>query len=133
MVDSDRMPFFIDRRLNVMTKPKVIVIWGCEDILTASIEGLLSTITECHVIRITSKEDLEALLSGEETRRPDIVIINRQFNHRANTLPLHLLQDHPAIKVIAIGLENNLMEIYSKQNILVQQTSDLIGVIQNEP
>ena len=116
-----------------MTKQKVIVIWGCEDILTTSIEGLLSTITEWHVIRITSKEDLEALLLGEETRRPDIVIINRPVNYRPSHLPLHLLHDYPAIKVITIGLEDNEMEIYSKQKRFVHQTSDLIGVIQNEP
>ena len=86
------------------------------------------------MVSISNKEDLDALILAVETTQPDIVIIHQECHALINLIyRCNSLQDHPAIKVIMISLENNMMEVYSKQKILVKQASDLITVIENEP
>lgn len=116
-----------------MTKSKLIVIWDGEDILSSYIKSFLATQEGWQVVSIANKEGLEALKLAVKTAQPDIVIIHQGYQNSSANLPMQLLQDYPAVKVIAISLENNLMEIFSKQEIWVKQVSDLIGVIENEP
>jgi len=111
----------------------MVVVWGREDLLSSSIEYFLATKEDWKVVSISNKEDLDALILAVETTHPDIVIILQGDHNGLTNLPLQLLQDHPAIKVITISLENNAMEVYSKQKIMVKQVSDLITVIENEP
>lgn len=121
-----------DRRLKTMTKSKMIVLWGSENILNSSIEYLLAPIANWIVVSISSTEDLEALILAAESKHRDIVIIHQERHNNPTNLSLQLLQDHPEIKVIVLSLEDNLMEIYSKQKKLVKQGSDLIAVIENQ-
>ena len=116
-----------------MAKSKMIVIWDREDILSSSIKLFLAAKEDWKIVSIANKEGLEALRLAVETAQPDIVIIHEGCQSGPANLPMQLLQDYPTIKVITISLENNLMEIFSKQKILVKQVSDLIGAIEDEP
>jgi ABC-type proline/glycine betaine transport system substrate-binding protein len=116
-----------------MTKSKIILVWGSEDILGKSIEVLLAAQKDWEVVSISNQADLDALIRSVETAQADIVFIHQGYHNEPTHLPLQLLQAHPAIKVITISLENNVMGVYTKQNILVKRSSDLIGIIENEP
>ncbi len=122
----------LDRELKIMTKPKKIVVWGSEDILSAYIEYFLAAKDDWNVVSISNHEAQESLMSAVDSMQPDFVIINQPCNADLTDLPLKLLQDHPAIKVITIGLENNVMDVYSLQQVFVKQAADLIKVIDNE-
>ena len=128
------MPAFIILigELKIMTKPKMIVVWGSEDILSAYIEYFLAAKDDWNVVSISNQEAQETLMLAVDTMQPDFVIINQPCNADLTDLPLKLLQDHPAIKVITIGLENNLMDVYSLQQVFIRQAADLIKVIDNE-
>jgi phosphoribosylanthranilate isomerase len=115
-----------------MAKSKMIVVWGGEDILSLSIELFLAAKQDWKVVRISNKKDLDAVILAVETTQPDIVIIHHECIKDQTNSALQLLQRHPAIKVITISLENNVMDVYSKKKILVKQVSDLITVIENE-
>ena len=115
-----------------MTEEKLILLCGGEDILSSSIEFILSTREDWKVISISNLEGCKTLKKAMETLHPDIVIIHQEFNPAPKRLMLQLLQDHPAIKVIMVSLEDNMIEVYSKQNILAKEVSDLITVIENE-
>ena len=116
----------------MIPESKLVVVWGNEDILRSSIEHFLGTKENWRVITLSNEEDLEALIQAVESSKPDIVIIHQGCHTGLNLLALQLLQAHPDIKVITISLENNLMEVYSKQKIMVKQASDLITVIEDE-
>lgn len=115
-----------------MAKSKTIVVWGGEDLLSSSIELFLATVADWQVISLSNTEDQRALQLAVETSRPDIVIIPQGHQEGQSDLALQLIRAHPAIKVIMIGLDTNLMDVYSKQKIWVKQSSDLLGVIENE-
>jgi DNA-binding NarL/FixJ family response regulator len=116
-----------------MQASKKIVIWGNEDLLSSSVELLLAGREEWEVVSLLHEEGPNAFLLAVEAVQPDIVIIHPGCRQDPIELLLQLLQDHPAIRVILINLENNFLEIYSKQNLLVKETSDLISVIEIEP
>lgn len=67
-----------------------------------------------------------------ETTRQEIIFIYQSSEKCPADFPLQFAQDHPVVKIISVSLDNNAMEVYSKQKIIVKQVSDLITVIENE-
>jgi len=112
---------------------KTILIIGREDILSYSVELYLTNQKGWNVVSFSNKENLDELIRAVNKVNPDVVIIHQEDQAHPLNLPTILLQDHPSLKVITLSLNNNLMEVYSKQNILVQSTTDLISVIEANP
>lgn len=110
---------------------RMVVVWGEEDILNTSIQYLLSLKKGWNVVCITNQKDLETLITASQTPHAEIVIIVKADQKNAPQFFLQLIQDYPAVKVIAISLKNNTMEVYRKQEILVKQSSDLVSEIEN--
>jgi len=116
-----------------MMKSKTIVLWGREDLLSSSVELFLTARKGWHVINISSEENLDALLLAVDKVHPDVVILQEGDRAGNSDLPIKLVQDYPGLKVIIVSLNDNLMEVYSKQNILVKSASDLISVVEAAP
>jgi DNA-binding NarL/FixJ family response regulator len=116
-----------------MMKSKTIVLWGREDLLSSSVELFLTAQKGWKVINISNEENFDALLLAVDKEHPDVVILQQGDRAGNSNLPIKLLQDHPGLKVITVSLNDNLMEVYSKQNILVKSASDLISVVEAVP
>ena len=116
-----------------MQKPKLIVIWDGEDILSSYIGLYLAAREDWKVVRVSSKEDLEDLIPLMEKAQADVVLIHQRSQNDPSKFQLDFIRSQPSIKVITVNLENNAMEVYSKQNIMVQQASDLIAAIESQP
>ena len=114
-----------------MKKTKTILLWGKDDLLSSSVEFFLTTEKTWKVIYIPIEEDLKILLQALEKINPNVVIIQLGDSLGNSNLPAILLQNHPGLKVISLSLNNNLLEVYSKQNILVRSGADLISVIED--
>ncbi len=113
-----------------MAKSKTIVVWGDQDLLGSSIEYFLSG-KGWRVFCISTKEELEALIQAAETETVDILIIHSGRHDDFANHPLLLLRDHPSIRVISVSLEDNMVEVYSKQKVVVKQAADLMTVIED--
>ena len=116
-----------------MTKSKTIVLWGREDLLSSSVELFLTAQKGWEVISISNEEGFNALLQAVDKVHPEVVIIHQGDRSANSSLPMQLIQDYPGLKVITVNLQNNLMEVYSKQNILVKAASDLVSVVESAP
>lgn len=81
------------------------------------------------MISISNEENYDELMLAVNRVNPDVVIIHQKDPNLYLNLPAILLHDHPKLKVVTLSLNNNLMEVYSKQDILVKSTSDLISVV----
>ena len=115
-----------------MVKSKTILLWGREDLLSSSVELFLTDQKGWKVINISDEEKFEALIKAVDKVDPEVVIIH-QGDHSNNSYPLmKLIQGHPGLRVITVSLKDNLMEVYSKQNILVRSGSDLISAVEGE-
>ena len=116
-----------------MKKSKTIVLWGREDLLSSSVELFLTAQKGWRVVSISNEEKFEALILAVDKVHPDVVII-QQGDSSSNSYPLmKLIQGHPGLRVITVSLKDNLMEVYSKQDILVRSASDLISVVEAAP
>jgi len=111
-------------------KSKTIVLWGREDLLSSSVELFLTDHKGWKVVNISDEENFDALVQAVKKVNPDVVIIHQGNRARHSNVPMVLLQDHPGLKVITLNLKDNLMEVFSKQNILVKSASDLISVVE---
>jgi len=112
--------------------PKTIVLWGRGDLLSSSVELFLSTQKGWHVINLPNDENPETLVKAVDELSPDVVIIHQQNGDGDLNLPANLLQRRPGLKVITVNLENNVLEIYSKQDITVTSASDLITAVKSD-
>lgn len=116
-----------------MTKSKKIVLWGREDLLSSSVKLFLTNQKGWRVISISDEEKFEVLISVVEKVQPDVVFIHQGNESGNSNLPMKLLQGFPGLKVITFSLQDNLMEVYGKQNIMVNSASDLISAVEAEP
>lgn len=114
-----------------MAKSKLVVVWGCENIFGSSIKLFLEVQKDWTVVNISDNQVLKAMILAAEAISQEVVIILQGDQHAPVNLPLSFLKDHSAIKVITLGLENNDMEVYSKQKILLEEATDLIKVIED--
>ena len=125
-----------------MHKPKTVLVWGPNDLLTKAMEMFLTTGEKDRwdVIRFPANQCLSSLVGEVQKTKPDLVILY-QARHADDSDPLiRLLQEQPELKVLAnqpeskiiiVSLENNVMQVYSKRSITVRQVSDLLSVIEN--
>lgn len=125
-----------------MHKPKTVLVWGPNDLLTKAMVMFLTTgeTDKWNVIRFPANQCISSLVKEVQKTKPDLVILY-QAPHADDSDPLiRLLQEQPELKVLAhqpelkiiiVSLENNVMQVYSKHSITVRQVSDLLSVIEN--
>ena len=111
-------------------KSKTIVLWVLDDLLSSSVELFLTAQKGWNVINISDEQHLNTVLQIVDKVNPDVVILHKEKQTGRLDVPHVLLQNHPNLKVITVSLKNNLMEVYSKQNILVKSTADLISAVE---
>ena len=109
-----------------MTTPKTIMLWGQEDLLGFTIELILSTQKGWRVINIASEGNCDALFQTVDKVGPDVIIFHKENFDNNFQLPTALFKNRPNLKVFTANLSNNTIEVYSKQNIKIKSSSDLI-------
>lgn len=110
---------------------KKAVLWGQVDVLAQAIGQFLEASMIWDVTRIPTEAGAEILV--RETRRvnPDIVILCQERVDDDASLPIRLIQGQPCCRVVTVELESNQIQVYSKQNVIVQGASDLLSIIES--
>ncbi len=115
--------------------PKKIVLWGRDDVLRQSIEQALLAQKGLEVITFSDLIEPELFSHAVDELDPGAIIIHlgdqSSCTKQNSDLLMRLIQKHPGIKVITISLENNIVEIFNKQNVHVGAVEDLFSVINN--
>ena len=117
------------RETIIMTTLKTIMLWGQENLLSSTLELILSTQKEWRVVNIISEGNCDALIQELDKVDPDVIIFHRDVFEENFQLPTLLFQNHPKLKVITASLASNTIEVYSKQNIKIKSSSDLISAV----
>ena len=110
-------------------KTKTIIFWGSDDILSYSVKYFLTTENEWHLLTISPEENLDGMIQAVNRIKPEVVVIHQENYIGNDKLPIMLLQKHPGLKVIVFSSGNTMMEVYNKQDVLVESASDLISVV----
>ena len=110
------------------------ILWSDEDLLLEkAIESLLNQTQNWQVIKIPEKEEIHLLTQAVAKVDPEIIIINQGRLADPFPSPLHLIDIFPELKIITVNMQNNLVEIYSKQKIWIKEAADLISIIDEYP
>jgi hypothetical protein len=116
-----------------MPNPKTVILWGQNDLLTKAMEMFLTAgeSEAWNIIKLAADQCIAALVEQVQTIQPDLVIFS-QTNPGDDSDQLgKLIQEQPDLRMIAVSLENNVMQIYSKRSITIRQVSDLLSVIED--
>lgn len=109
--------------------PRTAILWGREDLLGNAIESYLGTAKNWRVIKVCDRQDYNRLLREVEKNAPSIVIVHQSDYAEDFPLLVHLVQEIPDLKVIIVNSENNMVEVYNKQQILIKKATDLLSII----
>ncbi len=113
-----------------MTSKKVIV-WGREDLLVWAVNSLLITQKDWIVTKLSNERGVDGLIQEVEKTHPDTIIVYQSTeNIKSDFVTSQLLQAYPGLTVITINPNNNSVEVYEKKQILIEEISDLISVVE---
>lgn len=116
-----------------MPKPKTVILWGQNDLLTRAMEMLLTAgeADAWEVIKLPGEQCLSVLVEEVQKIKPDLVIFYQAFPPDDLDSLTKLMHDQPDLRMITVSLENNVMQVYSKRSITIRQVSDLLSVIED--
>lgn len=116
-----------------MPKPRTVILWGQNDLLTKAMEMFLTEneSEQWNIIKLPANQCIATLVEQVQQLKPDLVILY-QAKPAADSDQLgKLIQQQPDLRMITVSLENNVMQVYNKRSITIQQVSDLLSVIEN--
>jgi len=115
-----------------VTNSKIIVLWGDEDLLSTYLKQLLSSQKGWKVVSLPGETKAKEVLTIVAEIKPNfvIVVIQPEESPSDNGAAAKLLENDPNLQILTLNLNNNLMEVYSKKNVLINSSEDLISVIQ---
>jgi hypothetical protein len=109
--------------------PRTVILWGHEDLLGEAVESILTADKNWQVIKVLGNPDVAALAREVQDLKPEIVIINRGPCEEIFPPLLQIIENLPEVKIITVNPDNNLVEVYNKQKVRIEEVSDLLSVI----
>lgn len=107
---------------------KRILILSSDNILSASIQRLLTRELGYDPFYISLKEDISTLLEAD-LNQVDLIILNGSKFRIEISFLIKLLQLSKEVKLIYINAEDNLAQVFEKQELLIKSTADLCAAI----
>jgi hypothetical protein len=107
------------------------IIWGPDDLLTQAMEFFLKAEERWQVVRISTEQSTEQLSEQIKCIHPDVIILHTGKCATEVSLLMHLFQDYPDLRVITTSLEDNQMQVYTKQSIRLRKASDLLSIVED--
>ena len=113
------------------TSPRKIILWGRDDLLSQAVDLFLQTTQTWDVIRLSSDSGVEKLIEETQRINPEVVVLCGEKVDEYSSLPLRLINEQGCLRVVTVGLESNLMQVYSKQNVMLQGVSELLSIFES--
>lgn len=108
-----------------------VILWGQDDLLSQAIGLFLESNMTWEVTRVSKDGNVDDLIEEIQLVKPEVVILCEDRIDEKSTLPSQLINASLCLKVISVGLESNLMQVHSKQNVILQGASDLLSIIES--
>jgi len=112
-----------------MTKSKIAILWGSDDLLAQAMELFIKSEERWEVVRMFTDQGMDCLVEQVNRIKPDVVILYPGNCSIDKSLLIQLIQAQPELKVVTVSLESNRMQVYSKHNFILREASDLLSII----
>jgi len=127
-MDFTKLQSQLDEAIKIMT-PKTAILWGREDLFRDAVERLLSKLKNWSVIVLSNEPREVDLMHEIDTARPDLVILSRADACHGLDLAYTLIKNQPNLNIITISSDSNRVEIYSRREISIRRSADLLSII----
>jgi len=107
------------------------ILWGREDLLSQAVGHFLKVANTVDVVEVSSERGVEELIREIRRINPEVVILCQDKTDENSNLPLLLINQQLCLKVITVELESNRLQVYSRQNVVIQKTSDLLSIVES--
>ena len=104
-------------------------MWGPESLLVDSVEFFLKAGAAWDVVKISADYGVDYLVQQVKTLKPTVVILCQEKEESDTNLLMELSQVESCMKVVVVSLESNLIQVYSKQKVMMHNISDLLSVV----
>ena len=108
---------------------KKAILWGPESLLVDSVEFFLKAGAAWDVVKISADYGVDYLVQQVKTLKPTVVILCQEKEESDTNLLMELSQVESCMKVVVVSLESNLIQVYSKQKVMMHNISDLLSVV----
>ena len=106
------------------------ILWGGDDLLSWAVGLFLEARMTWSVIKVSNTDSVENLIQKVTMVKPNVVILCHDTVQGDSVLPLRLINERFCPKVVTVNLENNLVQVYSKQDVIIQGVPDLMSAIE---
>jgi len=112
------------------TRSRKVVLWGGDDLLVQAVSFFLQAGKDWDLIRVSNDGGVDQLVEDAKQIDPEVIILCQDRIDEGATLPLLLINEHLCLKVVTVSLESNLMQVYSKQNVILEGGAELLSIIE---
>jgi len=106
------------------------ILWRQDDVLAQAVDSFLEKM-EWEVTQISNDESVERLIQETKRIAPDVVILCQYKSDDDAVLPWRLINEQPCLKVVTIGMDSNLLHVYSKQDVVLKGATDLLSILES--
>lgn len=112
---------------------KRVLVFRCENLLTAGVESLLAREDDLLVLGVTDVcEDGLSFEHEIELFHPSVVVLDESSIFTEFSFIYDILKKYPQLRVIVVDQGDNLVHIFDKRALMVAQSTDLIEVIRRD-
>ena len=111
------------------THSQKAILWGPESLLVDSVEFFLKTGAAWEVFKIASDCGVDHLIQQVEILKPTVVILCQEKDDIDTALFMRLIQAPFCMKAIVVSLKSNLMQVFSRQHVVMHDVTDLLSVV----
>lgn len=112
-----------------MSHPKTILVLESEKLLAAAVVSLLASRPEFAVTGATFSS--LARLDQLNHTEPDVIIMDEDLVANNITAVMELVDRHPRLRLIVLGLSDNQLHVFDKHIVQVTEVNDFIAQLQS--
>lgn len=112
------------------TQTRKAILWGQESLLADSVEHFLVTGAAWDVVKISSESGIDHLIQQVQSINPATIILCQETDTSDKDVLVRLDQAQFCLKIVTVSLASNLVQVYSKHNVIMRDVSDLLAVVE---
>jgi hypothetical protein len=107
---------------------KRVLLIGSDDLITG---GVASLMQQAHDLILLKRaiSDIPELINEIHNFSPNILVLKNNINYVTSSSMMDLLSKFPDLRILAFDEKKNIIHVYEKQELRINQSTDLLGLI----
>ncbi len=110
---------------------KKVLLYADDTLFETGVRGLISNNSDIDLAVVRAKDDQDLLQRSAQVL-PDVLIVECDILDKHAGLLANLHKILPNSRVITLDRNHNVLHVYTRQDVLLTQSSDLIGLIRSQ-